>query len=234
MSDAFHHRATLASGRWFGQLPADFAQALLERAQVRHLRTGERLFLRDAPPCGLYGLVSGSVGFSGHSGSEHGTRKAMLTVLSAPSWFGEIAVFDRSARTHDAHATEPTTLVHIPDAALQQWLQEHPQHWRDLGMLMADKLRLAFQNIESLMVLPAQQRLAQRLLLMAHGHGQGARSGGFRRVLNVTQEELALMLGISRQTTNQLLNELKSRQVIQVQRGELEILNLAELQMLAQ
>jgi CRP/FNR family cyclic AMP-dependent transcriptional regulator len=233
MSEAFRHQTALARGHWFRQLPPEFSQALLDRAQVRQLQAGEVLFLRDGAPCGLYGLVSGSIRFSGHSGSEQSTRKALLVLLSAPSWFGEISVFDHSARTHDAHAAEPSTLLHVPHAPLQDWLRAHPQHWRDLGLLMADKLRLAFQNIESLTVLPATQRLAQRLLLMAQGHGQVGATSGSRRVLSVTQEDLAQMLGVSRQTVNEILTELKGRQVIRVQRGEVEILDLAALQAFA-
>lgn len=233
MSNAHLHRIALERGHWFSQLPPEFSTALLDHAQVRQLKAGEALFLRDGPPCGLYGLVSGSVQFSGHGGPEQAVRKALLIVLSPPSWFGEIAVFDHSVRTHDAHAAEPTTLVHVPDAALQAWLQQHPHHWREVGLLMADKLRMALQNIESLMVLPAQQRLVQRLLLMAQGHGQTVPGASPRKVLSVTQEDLSLMLGISRQTTNQILTELKGRQLIRVQRGEVEILDLAGLQALA-
>jgi len=50
----------------------------------------------------------------------------------------------------------------------------------------------------------------------------------------ITQEQLALMIGISRQTTNQILNDLKARDLIRVQRGSLEIVDLAALRGLCQ
>jgi CRP/FNR family cyclic AMP-dependent transcriptional regulator len=156
----------LTQGRWFQRLPPDFAQALLDLGRLRQLQAGEALFLRDSTPCGLYGLVSGALRFYGHGGGSEAAREAVLTVLTPPEWFGEISLFDDAPRTHNAHAAEASTVLHIPQAALRDWLHAHPAHWRDLGLLMADKLRLAFVSMEAQMLLPAPQRLAQRLLVL--------------------------------------------------------------------
>jgi CRP-like cAMP-binding protein len=95
---------------------------------------------------------------------------------------------------------------------------------------MADKMRLAFVNLEEQTALSASQRLARRLLLMARGYGLGANGHATRRVLAITQEELAHMLGLTRQTTNQLLHDQRERQIVRVTRGENEILDLSALQ----
>jgi CRP-like cAMP-binding protein len=219
----------LTEGRWFQRLPGEFAQALLALGRLRTLQPGEALFLRDSAPCGLYGLAAGAMRFSGHGGNGDAAREAVLTVLTPPEWFGEIGVFDDSPRTHDAHATEPTTLLHLPQAALQDWLHAHPQHWRELGWLMADKLRLALVSMEAQQLLPAPQRLAQRLLVLAHGTRSSRAEDSYQRHLSVTQDELARMLGVSRQTINQILQTLKDQGVIALQRGELEILDIDAL-----
>ena len=219
----------LRSGRWFAQLPPDFAQGLLAMARVRYLQAGEKLFLREAAPCGLYAVVRGTIRISGYSGEGDGAREAVLVLLSPPQWFGEISVFDGSARTHDAHAAEACTLLHIPHEELLAWLARHPAHWRDLAVLMADKLRLAFVSMEEQTVLPAPQRLARRLLTMALSYGQATESDRTLRVLAVTQEQLALMIGVSRQTTNQILRDFKARGVLQAQRGSIELLDLQAL-----
>jgi len=234
MTDPDRYLPVLQNGLWFAQLPPAFAQALLRMAKVRTLRTGEVLFLRDSPPCGLYAVVSGSIRISGQSGKDDEAREALLVVLTPPQWFGEITVFDGSTRTHHAHAAEPSTLLQVPQAELRDWLQEHPQHWRDLAVLMADKLRLAFLTMEEQTVLSAPLRLARRLVGMAEGYGVQSPGGGTRRVLAVTQQELALMIGVSRQTTNQILKEMELRGILRVQRGGLEILNLAGLRALSQ
>lgn len=229
MSDSQHYLPVLNTGRWFAQLPQVFSEALLSMAKVRTLQAGEVLFLRNSPPCGLYAVVSGSIRISGQVGKEDDTREALLVVLPPAQWFGEITVFDGATRTHHAHAAEPSTLLQAPQAELLAWLQDHPQHWRDLAVLMADKLRLAFQTMEEQTVLSAPLRLARRLVGMAEGYGIQSGKGGTRRVLAVTQQELALMIGVSRQTTNEILKGLEAQGILRVQRGELEILELAAL-----
>lgn len=223
---------TLRSGRWFAQLPEAFSVALLDMAKLRHLQTGEALFLRGGPPCGLYALARGSVRVSGLVDAQQDTREALLILLTPPTWFAEISVFDGSPRTHDAHAAEPSTLLQVPHETLHAWLQAHPQHWRDLALLMADKLRMAFISMEEQAVLPASVRVMRRLVQMAQGYGKTADEGSSRRTLAITQEQLALMIGVSRQTTNQILHDLKSRDLIRVHRGALEIVDLPALRAL--
>jgi CRP/FNR family transcriptional regulator, cyclic AMP receptor protein len=232
MSDFQRYLPVLQSGRWFAQLPPEFSNALLALAKLRTLQPGEALFLRDGAPCGLYVLVNGCLRISGQSGNRDAAREALLVLLTPPQWFGEISVFDGSARTHHAHAVDACTLLQVPHVDLLVWLQTHPRYWRDLATLMADKLRMAFVNMEEQAVLPAPQRLARRLLGMAQGYGQRHADGRTQRVLAMTQEELALMVGVSRQTTNQILKQLEAQGALRVQRGGLELLNTGILRAL--
>ena len=229
MTDPAAYLPILASGRWFAHLPADFAQPLIGMAHLRQLQAGEVLFLRGDAPCGLYAVVRGAISISGTGGRANEARAALLTRLEPPNWFGEISVFDGSARTHDAHAAEASTLLQVPHERLQAWLQAHPVHWHALALLLTDKLRTAFVAMEELALLPAPQRLARRLVMMAEGYGQWTAEGQSRRVLSISQEQLSLMLAISRQTTNQILKDLEARHLLRVQRGEVEILDLGAL-----
>jgi CRP-like cAMP-binding protein len=205
----------LRSGRWFSALQPRFADLLLELAQPRSLETGEALFLRgDALEGGLFAVVRGSIGFSGVGGQSEHAREALLTRMGPSTWFGEIALFDGSPRTHDAHAMEPSVVLQVPRQPLLDWLQQHPAHWHDMGVLMSGRMRAAFAALEDLALLPAPQRLARRLVAMARGYGER---------LDVVPA-LARMLSISRQTTNLLLQGLQARGLIRVQRGEIEIL----------
>ncbi|GAA4420603.1 Crp/Fnr family transcriptional regulator [Acidovorax lacteus] len=221
--------ALLRTGRWFAGLPDALAQALMGMARVRTLAAGEVLFLRGDAPCGLYAVLRGGVRISGTGGTAEQARSSLLIRLEPPSWFGEIAVFDHAARTHDAHADEPTTLLHVPQDRLRDWLAAHPEHWHALALLLTDKLRTAFVAMEELALLPAPQRLARRLVWMAEGYGQWNDAGLSRRQLSLSQEQLALMLAISRQTTNQILKDLEARGLLRVQRGVIEILDLPGL-----
>ena len=216
---------TLRAGRWFSALAPQFADLLLALAQPRRLEAGEALFLRgDALEGGLFAVVRGSIGFSGVGGQSEQAREALLTRMGPATWFGEIALFDGSPRTHDAHAMEPSEVLQVPRQPLLDWLQQHPAHWHDLGVLMSGRMRAAFAALEDLALLPAPQRLARRLVAMARGYGERLDDVPARPRLDITQEQLARMLSISRQTANVLLQGLQARGIIRVQRGEIEIL----------
>src|SRR5690606_10767033 len=89
------------------------------------------------------------------------------------------------------------------------------------------KLRLTFSLIEDMALLPVGPRLARRLALMAEGYGQLETRRG--RTIELGQEELAHMLGTSRQTINQHLKELEARGLVALSYGEIEILDLPAL-----
>ena len=156
-------------------------------------------------------------------------KEALLTLVEPPYWFGEISLFDGQPRTHDAFAESASTLLLVPQASLLALLEREPRYWRDFALLMSQKLRLAFIALEEMSLLPAAPRLARRLLMMAEGYGET----GPRRVLHLAQEQLALMLGLSRQTTNQILKDLEARGALRLTYGEIEISDLGTLRQAA-
>jgi len=226
--DAKEFREVLCSGRWFSSLPEALQESLVDAARLRTLSSGERLFSRGDACAGLYAVVGGSVRVSGTSADG---KEALLVVLESPNWFGEVAVFDGMARTHDASADGKTTLVEVPIATLHQILDASPRYWRDLGRLVASKLRLAFTTMEDTALLAISVRLARRLAWMAEGYGQW--EGRSLRTLEVRQDQLALMLGCSRQTINQNLKSLEVKGLIRTTYGQIEILKLVELRAVA-
>ncbi|WP_017938158.1 Crp/Fnr family transcriptional regulator [Zestomonas thermotolerans] len=218
----------LLDGLWFHQLPEALREALLDAAVLRRLESGQRLFSRGDKPCGLYAVLEGAIriGAVGSSGKE-----ALLTLIEPPSWFGEIALFDGQPRTHDAYAEGATLLLNVPQPALLALLEREPRYWRDLALLMSQKLRLAFVALEEMSLLPASLRLARRLVMIAEGYGWAS---GARRVIHLSQEQLALMLAISRQTTNQILKDLEAQGILRLTYGGIEILDPERLRHAAQ
>ncbi|MGY2343489.1 Crp/Fnr family transcriptional regulator [Pseudomonas sp. SDO5532_S415] len=220
-------RPRLMRGQWFSHLPVSLQDSLLTAARVRHLAAGQRLFQRGDPPCGLYAVLEGAVRIG--AVSEQG-KEALLSLVEPPHWFGEICLFDGQPRTHDAFGVGQCTLLHIPQTALLALLDEQPAHWRQLALLMSQKLRLTFINLEQLSLMPAQARLAHRLLMIAEGYGQIDEP---RRVLQLPQEQLASMLSLSRQTTNQILKDLQGQGILNLGYGEIEIVDAGRLRALA-
>ena len=96
MVDAARHAAVLRAGRWFADLDDALQAALLDAARVRAVKDGERLFSRGDPPDGLYAVVDGAVTVAATTTAG---REVIVTRLSAPAWFGEIALQHKTLRT---------------------------------------------------------------------------------------------------------------------------------------
>jgi CRP/FNR family transcriptional regulator, cyclic AMP receptor protein len=216
----------LREGHWFNGLPHDLQNALIEAALVLRLDAGQALFRRGDKPSGLYAVLDGSMRVGAVS---PGGKEALLLLVEAPYWFGEISLFDGQPRTHDAFAEDACTLLHVPQASLLKLLDGQPRYWRDFALLMSQKLRLAFIALEEMSLLPAAPRLARRLLLIVDNYGESEP----RRVIHLAQEQLALMLAISRQTTNQILKDLQAQGILRLTYGEIEILDLDRLRQAA-
>ncbi len=223
---------------WFGQVSPAFEAALLGRATVRRLQHGEHLFLRGDPPDGLYALLEGTVRVSGVT--EAG-KEAILSIIEPPAWFGEIALFDRLPRTHNAVADGAVRLLHLPQADMLDLLTQDPERWRELGVLMALRLRLTFIGMEDLALLSAESRLLRRLVWLVQTPTPGQHhvpSGDPTqpeppRVLPLSQAQLGMMLSLSRQTTNQILQSLQDQGVLRVAYGRIEVIHRQKLMALA-
>lgn len=219
----------LERSAWFRTAPDALRTQLIELGRTRQLLAGQRLFNRGDADDGFYCVLDGlmRIGAASASGKE-----ALLAVIEPVNWFGEIALFDAQTRTHDAYAERDTLLFHVPRASLTALLERTPAFWHAFGLLLTHKLRLAFDAIEEAALLPAAQRVARRLLLMAGGYG-GDDAGALRRVLKVPQEDLAMMLALSRQTTNQILRQFETQGALALRYAEIEIVDAEKLRAFA-
>jgi CRP-like cAMP-binding protein len=220
--------ALLGRSAWFRAAPAAMQAQLIEAGRVERLAAGQRLFTRGDSDDGLYCVLDGvmRIGAASSAGKE-----ALLAVIEPVNWFGEIALFDNRPRTHDAYAERDSELFHVPRAALAALLERTRAYWHLFGLLLTQKLRLAFDAIEEAALLPAAQRVARRLLLMAGGYGE---PGELRRVLKVPQEDLAMMLALSRQTINQVLKQFETQGALKLGYAEIEITDARKLGALAE
>ncbi len=210
----------LLQGRWYADLEPAFQTALLAEAHVKRFKAGTQLFARGDDPDGLYAVVDGAVRVTSVTASG---KEILLTRIEAPTWFGEIAVFDCAPRTHDCVADTDAVVVHLAQARIIAILDDDPKRWRDLGLLVAGKLRMTFDVLADVAVLPMPARLARRLVVLAEEHGAFVEHK--KRTLSVTQEQLASMLSTSRQTVNQVLKDLELRGVIKLSYGAIEIVD---------
>jgi CRP-like cAMP-binding protein len=224
MESSLHrYRSQLETTPWFRGLCVALQDYLIGHAVLLTLERGQYLYRRGEQSYGLYAVLGGAmaIGTVGMDGKE-----ALLAVLGPTAWIGEISLFDGLPRPNDASAVSRTLLLHVPEAALQSLLDSTPRYWRDFALLMAQRLRVLFENTEAITLLPAAQRVANRLLMIAGGYG-GLNATQSR--IRLSQDSLASMVSLSRQTTNQLLRSLESQQIVSLKSGEIAILDFDRL-----
>lgn len=201
----------------------DLQEYLLAHSNLVRLSKGQRLYRRGDHFSGLYAILDGALTF-GTVGADG--KEALHAVLGPTAWVGEISMFDGLPRPHDALAMTKAVLLHVPGAALKSLLEDKPVYWQSFGMLMAQKIRVSFENSEAMQLLPAAQRLASRLLLIAGGY-----SGVTERqnTLRLSQDTLGSIISLTRQTTNQLLKNLETQGIVDLKFGEITILDFDRL-----
>ena len=220
----------MSANPWFGALPLADRKAVLAACELQRLRPGEMLFRQgDRVPAGqgaFYGLVSGRIKAS--SLREDG-KEAILVVLEAGNWFGEISLLDRQPRTHDATALADSELLALPGRAFER-LMKRPAFAQALCRMLAARVRSLYGMVEDATLRSTRARVARRLLLLARGDATQAREP--RPHVPVSQEALAMMLGVSRQTLSKELQGLVREGAIALGYGRIEIASAARLEQL--
>jgi CRP-like cAMP-binding protein len=223
-------QSNIESGPWFSKLSQPLREAILSRAVVRRLADGAILGARGAEAQEWCGCALGAVRVSSVSLSG---KQVTLTYVEPGTWFGDIALFDGMPRTHDAHAHGPTTLLVVRRADFRNLLSLHVELYDALLRLNCRRLRLLFDAVEDLNTRPLAARLAKQILLLARGYG--VEEGGEIRVgLQLAQEDIAQMLGASRQRVNQELKGFEREGAVRIEPTRLVVLSKDKLLAIAQ
>ena len=223
MLPKFDTPPSMLANPWFGSLPRPNRQALLHAGERLHLRAGEMLYRQGDVPSGFFGVVSGS--FKVSTLREDG-KEGILAVMEAGNWFGEISLFDGLARPHDVTALEAAEVLVVGQAAFER-LMRSTTFARAMSVLLSSRVRLLYGLVEDAMLRSISTRVARRLLALARGDATLARDA--RSVVPVSQEALAMMLGVTRQTLSRELKALARDGVIAPGYGRIEIVSLAAL-----
>ena len=223
-------RSNIETGSWFSKLSPALREAILERAVVRRLGDGAILSARGAPAEEWCGVALGAVRVSSVSLSG---KQVTLTYVEPGTWFGDIALFDGMPRTHDAHAHGATTLLVVRKADFKALLSLHVELYEALLRLNCRRLRLLFDTVEDLNTRPLAARLAKQILLLARSYGV-AEGEEIRIGLQLAQEDIAQLLGASRQRVNQELKGFEREGAVRIEPTRLVVLSKAKLLAIAE
>jgi CRP-like cAMP-binding protein len=223
-------RRNIETGSWFSKLSGALRADILARAVLRRVADGTQLAYRGQEAESWCGVARGAVRISSIALSG---KQIALTYVEPGIWFGDIAMLDGMPHTHDAEAHGDTTLLVVGKADFRALLAAHTELYDALLRLNCRRLRLMFDAFEDLNSRPLSARLAKQILGLARAYGV-AQDGEIRIGLQLAQEDLAQLLGASRQRVNQELKNLEREGALRVEPARLVVLDKTLLLKVAQ
>ena len=222
-------QSNIDAGSWFSKLSQPLRNAILSRATVRRLPDGAMMSSRGAAAEEWCGVAKGAVRVSSVSLAG---KQITLTYVEPGTWFGDISLFDGLPRTHDSNSHGETTLLVVRKADFKELLAQHTELYEALLRLNCRRLRLMFDAVEDLNTRPLASRLARQILLLARSYGI-AQGEEIRIGLQLAQEDLAQLLGASRQRVNQELKGFERDGAVRIEPTRLLVLSKDKLLVIA-
>ena len=215
-------REAINNGRWFSTLSPSLRHDILRCAYVKRLKDGDLITARGDPPEEWMACAKGAVRVSSTSLSG---KQITFTYVEPGIWFGDVAILDGDTRTHDGYAHGETSILCVAKADFQKILATHVELYDALLRLQARRIRQLFGLVEDLNTLPLRSRLAKQLLHLARSYGvPSLHHGSETRIgLHLAQEELAQLLGASRQRVNQELKAMEREEILRIEPGGLVV-----------
>ena len=186
----------LGNSAFFAETPADVLALIAASGETKNLQRGDVLFSEGDTPESMYIVLSGRIAIAIGNQPIDG-RESVLALMERGDLFGELALLDNGKRSAMARAIEPSSLLQIPYSIVRQQLQLNPTMLWGVTKLLAMRLRLMDEVLSDSVFLDVTGRTAKRLLELSSGKDEF--------VLPITQEELAGMVGASRERVNKAI-----------------------------
>ena len=189
------------------------------------LKKGKHLFQEGDPGDRLYIVTQGKIKLTHASGDG---RESLLMVLGPGDMFGELSLFDPGPRTSTAVAITDSEVLGLGNNDLRPWLTGRPEVAQSLLQALAHRLRRTNVIMSDLVFADVPGRVAKALIEL--GEKFGSRTpAGLMVNHDLTQEELAQLVGASRETVNKALADFASRGWIRLETRSVEIFDVERL-----
>lgn len=188
---------------WIDRLPVASRQALNAQLQTRTFASGSLIYNRTDQASGLYIIRDGSARFQIHGLNG---KRLLLKIIRANGVFGETIAYDGKPSPIAVEARARLRTSFIPGDRLSRLRCQFPEIDRALADVAVEHLRAALTAIEELNLLDLRERTLACLVRLC---ADCPETGSAAIRLDITQGELASMLGSSRQATNGILGEFE-------------------------
>jgi CRP/FNR family cyclic AMP-dependent transcriptional regulator len=220
----------LARAAIFQGVEPDAVAAFPKQLHPVGFRRGHVIFTEGDPGHGMYIILSGKVKIGRYSPDG---RENLLSILGPADIFGELSIFDPGPRTSNATAVTEVRAVSIDRDTLRAWIAEHPAVAEQLLAVLARRLRHTGSDITDHMFTDVPGRVAKQLLQLAQRFG-ALEHGALRVTHDLTQEEIAGLIGSSRETVSKALAGFARRGWIRVEGKSVVITDAHQLARRAQ
>ena len=210
---------------FFADLPEEEIKALSSATKRRTFRAGEVIFHRDDPGQVLYMIKEGKVKICIISPDG---QEVSLAVLGKGEYFGEFALLDGLPRSTDAVALERVECYTLQRSDFLNAILKNPKIAILVLEALSKRLRTTDQMVEDLIFLDVYGRVAKKLLELADAHGVKTGEGVLIDV-RLTQQELASMVGASRESVNKVLGYFTDKNFISTDKHRITIHNTNDL-----
>jgi CRP-like cAMP-binding protein len=183
------------------------AASLLANMVSVKISKGSVLFAEGDEGDQLYVIAEGKLKLGTSSGDG---RENLLSILGPGEMFGELSLFDPGPRTSTATAVTDAKLLSLGQEKLLPWLAENPKVALQLLARLAQRLRRTNEAVGDLVFSDVPGRVAKALIDLGERFGKKTEEGLFVHH-DLTQEELAQLVGASRETVNKALADFAGR-----------------------
>lgn len=224
-------RDAIGRNAWFSSLTPSLRHDILRLGRVTRHAHGDAIVEQGQPIRGWFTCTSGALRFRRTTPAG---KQVTLAYVEPGVWVGEAEVLYGRPCIYEAHAHGPTTLLNLSEMALRSLLQQHPTFGEALLTLQAWSMRSLYAMLEDVATMPLRARLAKQLLhlLERFGSHRTEPPTGQRLGLSLAQDELAGLLGGSRQRVNVELKWLERQGLISVRSRGIDIHDAEGLQTL--
>ena len=216
---------TLARAGIFQGVEPGAAEALAQSLEQVDFPRGHVIFAEGEPGDRLYIIQSGKVKLGRKSPDG---RENLLAIMGPGQMFGELSLFDPGPRSATVTAVTDATFASLSHEDLLRWLEGRPVVARGLLAQLAGRLRKANDVVADLVFSDVPGRVAKALLDLADRFGRTA-DDGVHVHHDLTQEELAQLVGASRETVNKALADFASRGWLRLEPRSVVIMDVERL-----
>ncbi len=210
----------------FAALDDTAIAGLMESMEHSRMERGDVLFREGDRGDRLYVITEGKIKLGRTSPDG---RENLLAILGPGEMFGELSLFDPGPRTATATAIAETQLIALGNEQLHAFLAAHPRVAATLLAALARRLRRTNENLADLVFTDVPGRVAKALLDLSSRFGRPA-DHGVLVAHDLTQEELAQLVGASRETVNKALADFAGRGWLKLEARAVLIQDVERLQ----